>query len=160
MKCGKCEYDLSGISDLVRCPECGTTDWAAEQRDTTWRWLKWVSLAAMLTPVAAIVLVHIMLVVARLQLGRWPGRHGADDPKSIPFVNDLHTLTSLVVFPGLAFALPLSTCITFSSLVSATWPVRLSHPRIVAAGATVAAWMACYIFVRLDPAQAFVWFRD
>lgn len=159
MKCGKCEYDLSGISNLVRCPECGTTDWTPRPLDQSWRWLKWVSLAATLTPVASILLVHIMLVAARLQLGRWPGRYGADDPKSIPFVSDLHTLTSFVIFLGIPLAISLSMCIPLSGAIWAK-SIRLPRSRLDAAKMSMAVWTACYIFIRLDPAEAFVWFMD
>lgn len=88
MLCRGCGYSLKGL-DRNCCPECARAFDASDpstfdaKNHSIWRRHALVLLAP---PWLAVIGGHAALVLARLQLGRWPHRGGLDDPKYIPGV--------------------------------------------------------------------------
>lgn len=91
MQCLACEYSLQGLP-AGPCPECGRPfdparrptygphEWAPVSRNVVI-----ASLLAAGWPVLVQGSLHLMWLVAALQLGRWPGTGGMmDDPSSVP----------------------------------------------------------------------------
>lgn len=137
---------MSGSPDSAKCPECGSDDWSTPRPDS--RVAERVNLCASLIPLACLLLTHCLLLVARLELGRWPNRFGGDDPWNtpwvrvlalpvqlsyfpvfmVPFVNFtiVASLTGLALFRGASWGPPLRTfmvgiCISFPSLLLLMW---------------------------------------
>lgn len=109
MRCPGCEYDLEGCprweagdGERVTCPECGAVvDPAAAPagsgRESTARMLFWIAGVLALTPLAAHAMAHLALIVARVELGRWPHRMGRDDPKGIDAAEPFMSLAFLLL---------------------------------------------------------------
>lgn len=157
--CKRCQYDLAGLA-AGPCPECeqpfDPSDAATFDRiphgEGVRQSLTKVWIAAAIWPWVVNALAHVLLLVARLELGRWPHRFGMDDPKSIPWVRLLVyplTLTFLFLWPS-GVVLCLCSCLVrgrwqrVASLVLISWTI----------------WLTGYIMMNLDPAQVWVWIMD
>jgi hypothetical protein len=162
--CRGCNYPLDGLPCIAcnrpgACPECGTEFdpgdsetynssrgdiHAARGR----RILKWVCAA---TPLAGAALCLLTLVVARLQLGRWPHRGGMDDPKSIPFVPGMMALSCLWIL-----WVPVSGVIVVRMALRDYHNGRPLWPGAV----TLALWCLGLLLLLADPGDTFTWFAD
>jgi hypothetical protein len=103
-------------------------------------------------PIALHLWLHMTLIVARLQLGRWPHRWGMDDPKYIPIVAELHTpLYLLLLFVTPVF--PILVICTLAGALLRDWRLGLLMLWI-----SVVVWGGLYVIG--DPAEVWVWFFD
>ena len=154
VKCGTCNYDMSGTPDAERCPECASLDW--RKAPAAWSAAEWWALVFAMCPLVWVGLVHVLLVVARGSLGRWPHRGGMDDPKCVPVVSDLRPL---VGFFALAFVLtPLATLFISAMMhFYARQPWSRSGAVLVRG---IGLWLAAIVLVTWDPALAVAWFLD
>jgi hypothetical protein len=158
MECLTCRYDLSGVP-AGPCPECGqkfdprdrATYGPILSRRLPRRWLFWVCPIAAAAPLWVHAWLHLMLIVARLELGRWPHRGGADDPSCIPWVNAMHALGWLGILAS-PVLIPLG--VAGLAFLFVYEPVRA----LVLAGIVGLCWAATFLLG--DPAQVWVWFMD
>lgn len=157
--CPLCGHGLT--PGMERCSECATprTDFASLMtRGRQDRRIALVAFSLAASPWVTQAWLLGMLVVARLELGRWPIRSGADDPKGIPIVSGMMTVGAilLLALPALALA-----TLMLLLLLAAR---RAKGPRIgsvwIPAGLAIAGWFAGFTLLRLDPAQALYWFMD
>lgn len=172
MRCLGCEYDLRGLSSGC-CPECGQlfnpADPATYRSEAFFgsRVPKPLALvfavASAFVPALEILTGHLALVIARLALGRWPDRMGADDPKyinsAVGFLNSLWMLLTVMLLPSLL------AWIVFSVVVmmpirddeSASRLIVLRKPIILL---TFCVWLAAMTIIMIDPARVGVWMLD
>src|SRR5262245_52788825 len=112
MFCRACGYELRGLG-AGACPECGrgfdpadTASFLGDEELKRQRrrraWIGWAATIGASWPLVLFAWLHLMLVVARLVLGRWPHRTGRDDPKFIEIVGEMHAVGILAML-----ALPL-----------------------------------------------------
>lgn len=159
VNCAKCDYDLSGLEEPIRCPECGARDRRPAPDAAWWRRLERAGLIAALFPLLLPVVLHVMLLLARMELGRWPHRFGRDDPKFIPVVGQLH---SLVIILTLLLPIALLVGVVFiPGLYVRAMIQRTSYgPPTRAFLLSLVAWGLLVVLVRFDPADVIVWFLD
>ncbi len=162
MECLGCRYDLSGLTE-PRCPECGrafdrsdpsTFAPAAARRASAHRmvWLAgWIGCG----PLGFVALMHLALVAARLELGRWPHRWGMDDPKELAGIGG--TVYAIAQFGFLL--IPLSLAGLGWPVAVLVWRRRWAHA-VLAVLAFAGAWCVGFAFARWDPVDAGVWFFD
>ena len=95
--------------------------------------------------------VHALLLVARLELGRWPHRMGADDPKGIPLVSTLciPAWTAMYLSPLL-----------FGASLIILLRIALFNGRLAVALLPLVPAGLVLPFLIGDPARAWVWFMD
>lgn len=159
MYCRSCHYDLRSLP-AGRCPECATAfdpaDPATFDAGPVVRGngtLVRIQLTGAALMLVFPVLVHISLIAARLSLGRWPQRWGADDPKGVPGIGGLLALATLglFLFPVGAVVTLITPCVAVATRKGgAFW-------KLIAIG--LIGWMSL-VLARLDPAEAMVWFFD
>jgi hypothetical protein len=163
--CLNCGYKLDGLN-AGACPECAFPFDPGDPRTYTsgpWpqrarRWWRIALVAGSGWLLGMVLLINGLLVVARVVLGRWPARYGADDPKGIPIVGVLHDGILLL---GLLF--PVAVIASLGALVTAPHPVLGPRPwrrAAIAIAGSAGLWTAGYVLARLDPAHAGVWFMD
>jgi DNA-directed RNA polymerase subunit RPC12/RpoP len=175
--CPECGYAV-GAGPIERCPECGTevTMFAAirEHRSPSrWRGLLIPLHVCAAWPLVIFASVNILLCVARIGLGRWPGRRGADDPKDIPVVRDLLFLINLemLAFPitvliGIILLIAIAITawlgrIAGSVELNAENIVRRRCDRVVLMAAVSAAvWIGGVVLLLTDPSEALTWYMD
>jgi hypothetical protein len=104
-------------------------------------------------PLACLAWLNLMLLAARLELGRWPSRYGADDPKHIPVVASMMMIVGGLLLP----ALPLSA-IALLALVLGAREARYG-PYLRGAAAWV-LWCAGLVLLLADPTKVLAWFLD
>jgi hypothetical protein len=93
-----------------------------------------------------------MLLVARIELGHWPSRYGADDPKRISVV------ASMMIVEGVLLpTLPLSA-IALLALVLGAREARYG-PYLRGTAAWI-LWCAGLILLLADPTRVLSWFFD
>lgn len=159
MWCKACGYLLKG-SLADRCPECGTafnsddpSTWLSEERSRLQRsaFVAWCIAAAWPWMIHAMTIV--LLVVARLELGRWPNRFGADDPKNFPVVSKAMLLPLMLLIVG--------GPVCFGLLLGAAWIGSDRRSRSLwLVGIGLASWGLALVVVRWDPAKSWVWLFD
>lgn len=157
--CPLCGHGLT--AGMERCSECATPRAEFAGLATRGRQDRRIALVAMALSAGPWVMeawLLAMLAVARLELGRWPIRSGADDPKGIPIVSGMMTMGAILLM-----ALPAAALATLTLLVLLAVR-RMKGPRVgavwIPAGLAIAAWIAGFTLLRLDPAQALYWFMD
>jgi hypothetical protein len=159
--CTKCAYSLAGLI-AGQCPECGrkfdpgrpstffTTPHGGIDR-TLWR----TALIPILLPWAPVLLSHVSLLLARIELGRWPHRYGMDDPKGITSLAFLGGPLILSIAAGMVFA----PC---AALTLVGWSIGKGRVRIAAhiLLACTVSYAGALLFNRWDPADVWVWIAD
>lgn len=159
MYCRGCHYELRGLP-AGECPECAArfdpddpATFDAAGVDAAARVLvrlQFVSAALML---ASPVLGHVMLLVARVSLGRWPSRSGADDPRTIAGLGVLYWVTTV----ALVFA-PLGAAGTVAlPIIAAATRRGVVFWRLVLIG--LVGW-AGFAVMLVDPAGTAAWIGD
>lgn len=169
MYCRTCDYALQGLPAAALqqpglCPECGARFDPADPAtyDNTpqgtrfplsLRVLRWVAAA---TPASGAAWCLLTLAVARIQLGRWPHRYGADDPKYIPLVSDM-----MVVGCTWFLWVPLSGVLVVTLALTDLGSRRAGDPRpLRRSAAIIALWCAGFLLLVADPGTTLVWFAD
>lgn len=158
MLCLGCGYSLQGL-DRNSCPECARafdpSDPTTFDVKSSSIWRRHALLVLLAPPWIAVIGGHSALVMARLQLGRWPHRDGLDDPKYIPGV----MYFGWVWFAGLV--------LTFPCLVATVVAVFGPRPRYsLCASRELSvlligiAWAAALILLFADFARVGVWLLD
>jgi len=161
MYCRACGYKLVGLP-AGPCPECAApfdpavpASFRATERPL---WPRWFAAACVLVctgPLAHIALIHLALVGARITLGRWPNRMGADDPHDLTglgFVLYCIAMFSIVLMPASLGAGVIGLVAALRSRNTALGPLIFVT--------LLASWFLTMLMALLDPAQAIVWFRD
>lgn len=98
----------------------------------------------------------LTLAVARLQLGRWTNRGGMDDPKGIPVVSEMATLSCTWFL-----WVPLSGLLVLRISISDLDDRRTgSQPPLWRSLVTIGLWCVGLLVLLADPARTFVWFAD
>lgn len=97
--------------------------------------------------------VHLLLVLARVTLGRWPIRGGAHDPKSLPIVEWFFLPVALS-----PLLVPIGALIFITALVLAIRDRSLRE--LIAAALLVLLSIAVWAVAIRDPALALYWFFD
>lgn len=159
MRCAACGYELRGLKNCI-CPECGRefdpAQLAAEEAaghagpDRVTLVAYFVSAS---WPLLLLGWLHLMLLMARLVLGRWPHRYGLDDPKHVAVVGEMHMCgcLSLMLLP-----------IMFIVMVASWVRLAYSAPLLAAvlAPLAVGSWVAFVVWPLMDPGEVWVWFWD
>ena len=152
---------MTGLGARV-CPECArefdpadpesvVSEHDIARRKRLWRWLGWGAVVGSSWPLLLHAWLLLMLLVARLVLGRWPHRFGGDDPKSISLVREMHWVGMFAVL-----ALPLMVLgglVALAAVTALDW--RMGVRRLIL---IIAVWAV--LLVVGDPAQVGVWFMD
>lgn len=161
MYCLGCSYELRGLEGRV-CPECGrgfdpgdrATFRPHERQLGVERCLEGALIGVSASMLLANVGVHVMLIAARVSLGRWPHRGGADDPKGIAGIGVLYVLIAILlnaaifaVFPAVTLAIALA--------VHRAWG-RLKRSVLLG----LVLWLSGFALWWWDPAQAWYWYHD
>lgn len=158
--CRTCGYSLYGLTERS-CPECSTpfnpsdpsTFHTGAERAQRKKLLA-LSCVAAAPPWLTLIGGHAALMIARLSLGRWPNRMGADDPGSIHWV----ALPILVFAVGWLLLIPgLIASIGVVTAVASSLGVRAAVRRFLV---LLLSWLVALTLVRLDPAQVGVWIMD
>ena len=156
MFCSGCGYALSGLAHHA-CPECGRefnsrdpATYSATPGPRASSSRKIINVSAVAWPCVVQLLALGLLVIARLELGRWPHRLGMDDPKGIPVVSSL-----MVVVWGAALLMPVSFVATLALVINALF--RRSWRTAAAIAAT---WLSGVALLYSDVAHAWTWFMD
>jgi hypothetical protein len=164
MYCLDCAYNLIGL-DAHRCPECGLVydPYDPESfdvtpghhaRDRASRWLEWMLIASGAVPLVANVFGMLSLLIARVTLGRWPMRGGADDPSSVPgigLIGVIGIVLVLLMFPSMVGA-----CMFAGALL-----MRQAFERAARGGAiALVLWVCGAALVIRDPAEVWMWLFD
>lgn len=160
MYCRSCHYDLRTLPAGC-CPECAAAfdpadvaTWSVHPFARGDRAFVLVQVTAAAMMLWFPLLVHVMLVAARLSLGRWPNRMGGDDPKDVA---GLGALYALAVLSMLALTpVGAATTLITPCLAAATGRWRVIW-KLVLIG--LFGWASLGV-MRWDPAQAVVWFFD
>lgn len=155
--CPCCGYQVGTTASV--CPECGTPRerFAAMQRSRRRHaWLRGIALLLAAWPLFLQATLLALLCLARLQLGRWPNRVGADDPKGIPVVG-------VLVWPVLMMIVALipAGMISLGLLGYLTMRRGEAGPGIARVWLVAAALAALgFALLILDPARAGEWLLD
>ncbi|MFG0284625.1 MAG: hypothetical protein ACF8R7_09410 [Phycisphaerales bacterium JB039] len=164
MYCLGCEYELAGLEGGC-CPECGRAFDAGDSRtfsrerhsqlrDRRARPCEIALIAAATTPLVANLMAHAALVAARVSLGRWPHRFGADDPKGVAGIGLFYGLAMLALLASPVAAL-VGLLMAALLVVDRAW-VRLLRGGLIAA----CLWGFGILLTQGDPAQVWVWLFD
>jgi len=141
------------------CPECGAADWGVRPDVFTWTPAQKLSLLLACLPMLWFAYLHVMLIVARLELGRWPSRWGADDPYGIPLVRELGALGAILML-----AVWVAPVVNMGLLILCFADAWKRRPRLrntaIAAVASISLWIGAYVLIRWDPTEVVVWFLD
>lgn len=164
MRCPSCRYELAGCPrreaggrELVTCPECGRNVDPAEcetERDYSGPALGVVAFVLSAAPLAAHAMGYVILVAARLELGRWPRRTGLDDPTELDSVWPLMIVSFFLIL--MAGAGPVMWPALLLGMGLARDWVWLRRALV----APVVIWCIGVLLMRWDPAEVWVWLMD
>lgn len=152
---------MSGTPRERRCPECGARDWHIPRSRDPWSAAERVSFVAALAPLVWLMAVHLLCVVAWIQLGHWPGSGGnGGDLASVPVVRGCIGVTlvaGIVVIPSSAFV----CLVIVASLIGvAVFHHRDSMSALRAIAVAITCWTLTILVSAIDPARVFVWLMD
>lgn len=163
MYCRGCGYSLIGLGARA-CPECGLGFDPADPGSYEVCWPPiWMSRTERATlwilagwPMLSVAWLHLTLVVARLVLGRWPGRGGMDDPLGIPVVRSMYFVGAaiLILIPGTLLVL---LVLVGRAALSQNLRVRKTLPTF---WLPALLWLLGVLLLKLDPARVVEWFGD
>jgi hypothetical protein len=159
MECLGCGYDHRG-SPAGPCPECGRAFDPADPKTYGPRGLNWfdrhllhLSLIASAMPLVWLVLLHVNLVAARITLGRWPNRSGADDPKHIGGLAEAAYMLTVTAWLLIPIGIICNVVLVLAGAARGRW-------RTVAFIFAVFFSIWAVVIAIGDPADAILWFFD
>lgn len=163
MECLKCGYDMAGTPRARRCPECGVRDWGAPnsglRSESRWSAAEWTNLVAASIPLAWLLLLNALLLVARIQLGHWPNQWSGEGPGMVPVVRNVAVgvgVALILVVPAAIVSLVIVGVLVSGAMSGkGSWRSALS-----ASGTTVFLWAIGITVAKWDPWDALAWYFD